>query len=81
MNRSAQISRDAVACLIENVALDLRRGKTTFVAVTVFSPNAQDPSRPITMVFKSSKLATQRVNEVFAALAQNAIEIGALVPD
>lgn len=75
-------TRESVIALLEHVLIDLRRGGTRFLALTVITPSAVDPSRPVTMVCKlHPEVTAARVNEAIAALADNAIAVGAMVPD
>lgn len=71
-----------MADVLENVASDVRRGGSTFVAVIAITPNAVDPTRPVVIVSKFGEgPPLEKVNAAFAELAKDAQELGVLVPD
>jgi hypothetical protein len=80
MSEATAMTREQVVELMESIVSDLRRGAPTFLVVAVLTPNAYEPSRAVTIACKfSDQESPTRINEAFAAMTQNAIQIGALV--
>ena len=67
--------------LLEQVASDVRRGRPSFVIVAVITPSASDPAKPVVAVGKFGRTIPRQVNALFAELAEDATELGALIPD
>lgn len=74
-------SRAEMVELLEQVVQDVRLGRPSFVALAVITPSARDPTKPVVAVGKYGRTVPGQVSALFAELADDAQELGALVPD